>query len=85
VLLVDAADFFSATGDAPSFVASDQATLHMEDTTPLAIGTAGTPNTVAAPVRSLFQTDSIGIRMTMDLNWALRRAGVVAFVSSVTW
>lgn len=85
VLLVDAADFFSATGDVPNFTASDQATLHMDDTTPLAISATGAPNTVAAPVRSLFQTDSIALRMTMDLNWALRRTGVVAFTSSVTW
>jgi hypothetical protein len=57
----------------------------MEDTTPLAIGTAGTPATVAAPARSLFQTDSIALRMIMDVNWTLRRSGVVAWTSSVTW
>jgi len=85
VFLVDAADFFSATGDTPVFNASDTATLHMEDTTPLAIGTAGSPNTVAAPVRSLYQTDSLAIRMTWDLNWAMRRTGVIAWTSSVTW
>jgi HK97 family phage major capsid protein/HK97 family phage prohead protease len=85
VLLLDAADFFSATGDAPVFNASDTATLHMDDTTPLALSAAGAPNTVAAPIRSLYQTDSLAIRMTWDLNWAMRRTGVVAFVSSVTW
>jgi len=85
VFLIDAADFFSATGDTPVFNASDTATLHMEDTTPLAIGTAGSPNTVAAPVRSLYQTDSLAIRMTWDLNWAMRRTGVIAWTSSVTW
>jgi HK97 family phage major capsid protein/HK97 family phage prohead protease len=85
VSLVDAADFFTATGDEPRFDVSDQATLHMEDTTPLAIGTAGTPNVVAAPVRSLFQTDSIGLRMILDMNWTMRRAGMVSTVSSVTW
>ena len=85
VMLVDAADFFSATGDDPRFDVSDQAVLHMEDTTPLAISATGTPNTVAAPVRSLFQTDSIAIRMLLDINWALRRPGVVAFVAAVTW
>jgi hypothetical protein len=53
VFFVDAADFFTASGDEPRFDVSDQATLHMEDTTPLAIGTAGSPNTVAAPVRSI--------------------------------
>jgi HK97 family phage major capsid protein/HK97 family phage prohead protease len=85
VLLIDAADFFTATGDAPQFTASDQATLHMEDTTPLAIGTAGAPATVAAPVRSLFQTDSLAIRMTLDMNWSMRRTGTVAYTAVVTW
>ena len=85
VFLVDAADFFTATGDEPRFDVSDQATLHMEDTTPLQIGTAGTPNAVAAPVRSMFQTDSIALRMILDMNWAMRRTGSVAFAESVTW
>lgn len=85
VFLVDAADFFTATGDEPRFDVSDQATLHMEDTTPAQIGTAGTPNVVAAPVRSMFQTDSIALRMILDMNWAMRRAGAVAFVTGVTW
>jgi HK97 family phage major capsid protein/HK97 family phage prohead protease len=85
VLLLDAADFFSATGDVPAFNASDTATLHMDDTAPLALSATGAPNTVAAPIRSLYQTDSLAIRMTLDMNWAMRRTGVVAFVSGVTW
>lgn len=85
LILVDAADFVSVTGDEPMFDVSDQATLHMEDTTPLAIGTAGSPNTVAAPVRSLWQTDSIGLRMILPMNWTLRRSGVLAWTQSVTW
>jgi HK97 family phage major capsid protein/HK97 family phage prohead protease len=85
VILVDAADYASLTGDDARFELSDQATLHMEDTTPLAIGTPGTPNTVAAPVRSMFQTDSIALRMIMPMNWIMRRAGLVAWVTGVTW
>jgi hypothetical protein len=85
IIFLDAADFITATGDVPNFSVSDQAVLHMEDTTPLAIGTVGTPPTVAAPVRSLWQTDSIGIRMIMDINWALRRTGVVALLTAPTW
>ncbi len=85
VALVDAADFFTATGDEPRFEVSDQAVLHMEDTTPQQISAAGTPNVVAAPIRSMFQTDSLALRMIMDLNWTMRRAGMVAFVQSVTW
>jgi HK97 family phage major capsid protein/HK97 family phage prohead protease len=85
LILVDAADYVSVEGDAPRFDVSDQATLHMEDTTPLAIGTAGSPATVAAPTRSLWQTDSIGLRMLMDVNWSMRRTGMVSWTQSVTW
>jgi HK97 family phage prohead protease len=85
VIALDATDFVSTTGDTPEFDVSDQATLHMEDTTPLPIvGGGGTPVT-ASPVRSLWQTASIGVRMIWDINWAMRRAGMVAKVSAVTW
>ena len=85
MILVDAADFITATGDDVRFDVSDQAVLHMEDTTPAAIGTVGTPPVVAAPARSLWQTDSIGIRMILPMNWALRRSGMVAYTNAMTW
>jgi hypothetical protein len=40
---------------------------------------------VAAPQRSLFQTDSLALRMVLPLNWLQRRAGTVAWVQNVTW
>jgi hypothetical protein len=83
-MLVDAADFVSLSGDDPRFEVSDQATLHMEDTTPLAIGTPGTPPTVAAPTRSMFQTDSLALRMILPMNWIMRRP-VISWVAAVTW
>lgn len=85
VIAIDAADFFSATGDDPRFDVSDQATLHMEDTTPLAIGTAGAPPTVAAPVQSMFQTDTLALRMILPMSWAMRRTGVLVERTAVTW
>jgi HK97 family phage prohead protease len=86
MLLVDAADFVSVTGDSPRFDVSDVATLHMEDTTPLQIATGAQGSGVlATPTRSLFQTDSLGIRMLLDLNWGLRRTGVVAWTQTMTW
>ena len=78
---LDAADFATATGDTPRFAVSNEATLHEEDTTPLPIN-AGTP---ATPVRSLWQTDSMALRLILPINWTLRRAGVVAWVQGVTW
>jgi HK97 family phage prohead protease len=86
MFLVDAADFVSVTGDTPRFDVSDQATIHMEDTTPLPIVTgAQGSGVVASPTRSLWQTDTIGVRMLLDINWGLRRTGVVAWTQSMTW
>jgi HK97 family phage prohead protease/HK97 family phage major capsid protein len=84
VMMLDAADFASVTEAAPRFDVSDQAVLHMEDTTPLAIA-SGSPGTVASPTRSLWQTDTIGVRMIMQANWIYRRAGMVATLTSPTW
>jgi HK97 family phage prohead protease/HK97 family phage major capsid protein len=85
MIIVDAADFVVADGGAPRFELSDQATLHMEDTAPADLVGPGSPGAVASPQRSLFQTDSIALRMIMPLNWLQRRAGTVAWVQNVTW
>jgi hypothetical protein len=85
-IMLDAADFASVTADVPEFDVSDVATIHEEDTTPLPISGTGAPNTVAAPIRSLWQTYSIGIRMILPMNWAMLRTGMVAsFATSVGW
>ena len=86
VLLLDAADFMSVSGDDPRFEVSDQATLHFEDTTPLQLTTgAQGSGVVATPSRSMFQTDSLALRMILPMNWAMRRTGVIAWIAAVTW
>lgn len=40
---------------------------------------------IATPQRSLWQTASIGIRMLLDMDWAMRRAGMVVKVNAITW
>jgi HK97 family phage prohead protease len=77
-------DFVTALGDGPEFDVSEQATIHLEDTTPLEI-VSGTGPTVADPVRSLWQTGSVGIRMIADISWAMRRTGMVRWIDGVTW
>jgi HK97 family phage prohead protease len=84
VILVDAADFVVMQADAMRFEISDQATLHMEDTSPADL-VSGSPGTVASPQRSLFQTDSLALRMIFPLNWSFRRSGMVATTSAITW
>jgi hypothetical protein len=70
-----------AVGPVPTIDVSTEAIIHMEDAAPLPISTA--PNTVASPARSLYQTDTIGLRVTLDVSWALRTA--VAWLGPVTW
>ncbi len=77
-------DFATALGDAPEFDISEQATVHMEDTTPLEI-VSGTGPTTADPVRSFFQTATIGVRMLMDVSWKMRRSGMVQWIDTTTW
>jgi len=75
----------AAVDPVPRIEASRDALTQMEDTSPVAIGTAGSPNTVAAPVRSYWQSDSVSLRMIMRLGWGLRATGAVAWTQAVTW
>ncbi|HEX2634799.1 MAG TPA: phage major capsid protein [Bradyrhizobium sp.] len=84
VIVIDAADFVSVNG-AVEYDISEQAVLHMEDTTPLNISVAGSPNVVAAPVQSMWQTAQIGIRMLVNISWALRRTGMIQYLTGVNW
>ena len=83
VIAIDAADFATAQGDAPRFAVSTDATLHEEDTTPLALGTTGAQGSgvVAAPMRSLFQTDAVAVRMSLYVTWGMRRTGMVQTIA----
>jgi HK97 family phage prohead protease len=85
VILMDAADFVTVGAEGPRLDVSDSATLHMEDTTPLDLVSGGSPPTVAAPQRSLFQTDSLALRLLMWLNWTQRRTGTIVYSTPVTW
>ena len=86
VYMIDAADFVSVRG-APEFEVSEVATIHMEDTTPLNIATGAQGSGVlATPTQSMFQTAQIAIRMLANVNWAMRRTGMVQFIGTgVNW
>ena len=67
--------------DTPQFDISKVAAIHQEDTTPADIVAGGTP---ATPVKSMFQTDSIALRMMLWASWGMR-APHVSFMQSVAW
>jgi hypothetical protein len=85
IIAVDADAFVSGFGSAPEFDVKSAPVFHMEDATPLAIGTPGSPATVASPARSLWQTDSIGLRMILRCSFAMRAPGSVAMIDAATW
>jgi hypothetical protein len=62
--------------------ARDIGTLHMEGSSPAQLVSGGA---TASPVRSLYQTDTIGIKIRARLAWTAIDASAVQIVSSVTW
>lgn len=84
LIAVRNSDFATALGDVPEFEVSNQATIHMEDTSPAEIVSATGPTT-ANPVRSFFQTDSMGVRMIMDVSWKMARSGMVQWIDGTSY
>jgi hypothetical protein len=81
VLAIDVAAFASSVGE-PEIFASEEAIVHMSDV-PLEI-VSGTGPTTADPVRSLFQTAAIGLRLLVDMAF-VQRNSALAVMESVSW
>ena len=69
---------------APVVELSKDALVHFE-TVPAQIGTAGSPNAIAAPTRSLWQQDMLALKVRLSGTWAVVKPGAVQVVNSVTW
>jgi Phage capsid family len=76
-----AASALAVVVDPPRIEAGAEVVLHMESATPAEIVAAGGAH--AAPVRSTFQTDSIGLRFVLPITWGLS-APAVAWLTP-TW
>jgi hypothetical protein len=87
VLLIERTEVTYASNP-PRFSGTEVATVHEEalqsDVKPIVDSTAA-PGVTANPVRSLWQTNSAGLRMTMELDWAKLRTGGVQALTSVGW
>jgi hypothetical protein len=85
-LIAVACDGLASAVDAlPEVESSKVSTLHLEDTTPLPIGSPGTPPTVAAPTRSLWQTDTVGLKIRFNVDWNLRDSRAIAWLTTGAW
>ena len=72
----------SATDAVPEISSSRMATVHM-DTVPLPI--ADNADTLAAPTRSLWQTNAVGIKFRFNASWALRDPRGLAWLTATGW
>jgi hypothetical protein len=70
-------------GGLPVTDVSKYGTLNFSDPA-LLIGVPGSPATVAAPTRDLFQTDSFALRCVSRISWAAM-PGSVAVVNNASW
>jgi hypothetical protein len=79
VIAVDAGAFAWGFSESPDIDISDQVTVH-EETNAQAIGVTGSPT---VPIRSMWQTASIAVRLNLRCSWALRAPA--AFIDSPSW
>jgi hypothetical protein len=73
----------SAVGDAPALEHTTEGVVHEEDANAAAIVTPA--GTMAMPVRSYFQTDSIGLKLRWPVSWTLRDVRGVAYLTGANW
>jgi hypothetical protein len=83
LIAVAPAALVSATGPV-RIEASRDAEIHME-TTPTGISIPGTPNVVASPVQSMWQTDTVSLRLVMTASWGLRHSSGLAWLTTTAW
>jgi hypothetical protein len=84
VVCVDVQSLVHATSGDVEITGAVDAVLHL-DTNPVNIGSAGSPPTVASPGQSLFQTAQVGTRVLVDIAFAIRRSGAVAYADGCSW
>ena len=82
VIAVAANALVSAFAGTPQIEANREAELVM-DSVPGEVASAG--GLVGAPIGSIFQTDRVALKISMQTNWCLRTAGAVSWVSGTTW
>jgi hypothetical protein len=82
VIAVAANGVVSAVEGAPEISASSEAEFHRESNPQDIVGSGGI---VATPVGSLFQTDSVALRLRWPISWSLRASNALAWMTGVNW
>lgn len=85
VVAIETQGIASAFGGLPEVDIGRVPVIHYEDATPQQIGTPGSPNLVAAPAVSGYQTMMLALRLILDCAWAKRMKGAVQVINGVSW
>jgi hypothetical protein len=72
----------AATGTDIRIDVGKEMTLHFETAPTQQLGEGGV---IATPARSLWQTDSVGVRVILPVSWGLRDAAGIAVVTGINW
>jgi hypothetical protein len=82
VIVVAANAIASAAEGSPEIQTSKEAAYHEFDPAQPLVDIGGV---VAAPIRSLTQTDSVGLKLRWPVSWVVRDPRGVAYMDSVVW
>jgi Phage capsid family len=79
VVALERTSFVCSTGAEPEIETMSGASIHMESSAPASDLLTG------SPVKSLFQTDLIGLKLRLPASWCLRNPQQIAIVSGTNW
>jgi hypothetical protein len=82
IVAVASNGLISAVDPVPRIETGFQGALVMNST---AAEVVNSGSTVGAPVRSLWQTDSVGLRLVLEVNWGLRSSAALAWLEDCIW
>jgi hypothetical protein len=82
VIGVAAATVVSAVEGVPQIEANKNAELHYDTVPGEIVDIAGVR---ASPVGSLYQTDTVGLKLRWPISWALRDVRGIAWLQNVNW
>jgi hypothetical protein len=85
VIAVEASAFASGFTDAPRVDVGKDALVTWDDAVTAHVGTAGSPNVVAAPTISGFQEYIYALKLVLRAAWAMRATGMVQFITGATY
>ena len=84
IVAVEPSAFVSYISPEPIIDVSRETSLHFDDTSPLPLA-SGTGPLIASPIRSIYQSDLVAVKVLLEISYVMRAAGMVSFMTGATW